>query len=85
MIYSDNIDNIVEKATIEIKGATSIAWLQRIQNEYLGNNGIITRSIKSADNLPPVPRSERLYALETAKIKLERLINKRTKEFKMVK
>jgi phenylalanyl-tRNA synthetase alpha subunit len=84
MIYNDNIDAIVEKAAVEIKGATSLSWLQRIENEYLGYNGIITRSLKSAESLPASVREERKKALEQAKRKLERLINKRTKELKMV-
>lgn len=85
MIYNDNIDAIVEKAVVEIKGANSLVWLQRIQNDYLGNNGIITRSLKSAESLPVSIREDRKLALNHAKQKLETLFAKRTKEFKMVK
>lgn len=85
MIYNNNIDAIVEKATVEIKGAPSVAWLERVKTEYLGTNGIITRSIKSAETLPTSVKEERIADLQRAKTKLERLISKRTKELKMVK
>lgn len=85
MIYNDNIEAIVEKATIEIKGATSVAWLQIVESNYIGPNGIIPRSIKSATTLPKKAQQERVTALETAKTTLSNLIAKKMKEFRMVK
>lgn len=84
MKYDNNVDAIIEKATVEIKGANSLNWLDRIRNDYLGINGIITRSIKSAVSLPESVRDERIASLKQAQVKLDRLFQKRIKELKMV-
>lgn len=85
MNYDNNIDAIVEKATIELKAAPSFNWLERVHNEYLGQNGILPRSLKSAQTLPSLARDERIQLIEHAINAVTRSYNKRNKELKMVK
>jgi len=85
MKYDNNIDAIIEKATVEIKGANSVPWLDQFKTQYIGPNGILPRSLKSAESLPEKVREERVELINKAIKTIEKLYKKRVKELKQVK
>lgn len=82
---NDNIDAIVFKAQNEIKAARNETMLENITREYLGKRGLLNRSLDATKQLPENVQSTRIHVIEKAKMNVEKLITKRSKELKSIK
>lgn len=85
MQYIDNIAAIVEKAVVELKSTNSLTMLDNTKQNFIGTNGILPRSLKSALSLPKHIQKERLAAIEQAIDKVNAVYMQRVKLLKMIK
>ena len=77
---SGNIDIIVENALVEIRGTKHLSMLDAIETKYTGPTGLLTRSLKSADQLPASFKSVRVRAINNACRKVHSALEKKRKE-----
>lgn len=80
---NDNIDQIVENAKIEVRGAKNRQMLKSVETKYIGNNGLLPRSLKSAEQLPPAMQEGRKKSINDGIRKVNKAIEKKEKELKL--